>query len=420
MRDRIIFNRMTAWCFAAGALLLAGCGSPAAPAPPSLKLPAIVAGMAAERVGNTVLLRWTMPTETTDGLPLRAPLDTEVCRSVGSAPCVRLKTLKLMPGAEVKSTDDLPAALTAGDAELVGYKVRTLNAAHRTAGDSAPVYVASGAAPQPVVGLTVHAVEKGVLLHWQPLSTADMHGVTELLVRRELMDAPQQSRQRPQAQPQQTTPQASRDKHPVIAVPRAHATKAGLSLAQPASEPDVQLLRIPLAGAVNSGGKEPRADVGSALDATAQFGHAYSYSIQGVTKVALAGKQVEVRGILSGAVPIVLRDTFPPARPDGLAAVLAPLAADGSGQAAYGVDLSWRPGADPDLAGYIVYRREAEGAGAAVRVSPAGAPLAVPAFRDKTVVAGQRYLYSVSAVDEAGNESARSAEEMQNVPEAKP
>jgi fibronectin type 3 domain-containing protein len=67
---------------------------------------------------------------------------------------------------------------------------------------------------------------------------------------------------------------------------------------------------------------------------------------------------------------------------------------------------------DADLAGYNVYRRAA--GEEPVRLSAES--VKTPAFRDNGVVAGKKYLYSVSAVDERGNESARSEEAEESVP----
>jgi fibronectin type 3 domain-containing protein len=63
------------------------------------------------------------------------------------------------------------------------------------------------------------------------------------------------------------------------------------------------------------------------------------------------------------------------------------------------IELSWNSVTDADLAGYRVYRggvKIADGLTAAV-------------YSDKDVTAGSRYVYQVSAVDQAGNESERSA-----------
>lgn len=92
-------------------------------------------------------------------------------------------------------------------------------------------------------------------------------------------------------------------------------------------------------------------------------------------------------------------DLTPPAPPRRLVAVLAPDV----------VALSWDANAEPDLLGYLVYRRE----------PPASTPIrltetAVQAttFTDRTVRPGAAYIYTVTAVDRSGrrNESAPSSE----------
>ena len=100
---------------------------------------------------------------------------------------------------------------------------------------------------------------------------------------------------------------------------------------------------------------------------------------------------------------------FPPAVPTGLAAVAT---AAGSGTEA-SIDLSWQPGAEADLAGYAVYRRE--GTGGWQRISPTE-PVIAPAFRDKQVQPGHTYRYAVSALDQGGHESERSVEAEETVP----
>ena len=75
------------------ALLAAGCASPGPPRAPSLELPQPVADLAAERSGNSVELRFTVPHLSTDKLPLfdrRHPhkmLRGVVCRAVGHRDC---------------------------------------------------------------------------------------------------------------------------------------------------------------------------------------------------------------------------------------------------------------------------------------------------------------------------------------------
>jgi fibronectin type 3 domain-containing protein len=112
-------------------------------------------------------------------------------------------------------------------------------------------------------------------------------------------------------------------------------------------------------------------------------------------------------------VRVEARDIFPPAVPTGLAAV-ATTSENGAGNTPqYAIDLSWQPVTDTDLAGYVVYRREGDGGWQ--RISPTG-PLVAPAFHDSQVQPGHSYRYAVSAIDQSGNESARSAETEESVP----
>ncbi len=97
----------------------------------------------------------------------------------------------------------------------------------------------------------------------------------------------------------------------------------------------------------------------------------------------------------SEVIEIVPRDVFPPAPPDGLVGI-----AD-----ANSVSLSWRAGPESDLAGYRVWRR-GEGSPDEVLLTPQ--PIVENVFLDASSLAGGVYVYSVSAVDQSGNESGRS------------
>jgi fibronectin type 3 domain-containing protein len=129
--------------------------------------------------------------------------------------------------------------------------------------------------------------------------------------------------------------------------------------------------------------------------------------VETVTVVAQENKpEIQVEGADTPEIKVFVDDVFPPAIPSGVQAV-----ASGPGQKTF-VDLVWAPVTDVDLDGYNVYRRE-EGA-APVKVN--AALLKTPAYRDDAVVSGKTYLYSVSAVDVRGNESARSEEAGEVVP----
>jgi fibronectin type 3 domain-containing protein len=84
----------------------------------------------------------------------------------------------------------------------------------------------------------------------------------------------------------------------------------------------------------------------------------------------------------------------------------------GPGQRPF-IDLVWAPDTDADLAGYNVYRRAEGGQPAKINSELVKAP----AYRDTEVQRRKRYFYSVSAVDLRGNESERSEEANEEVPE---
>lgn len=131
-------------------------------------------------------------------------------------------------------------------------------------------------------------------------------------------------------------------------------------------------------------------------DENFEFGHEYRYIVRSVAvREGFSAESAD-----SPAAVIRPEDVFPPAVPSGLVGIVTQ-PAPGQPPA---VELSWEPGSEPDLAGYNVFR------------SDAGAPprrlnrelLITPALRDTTVKPGIAYSYSVSAVDQKGNESARS------------
>src|SRR5580704_15492231 len=67
-----------------GAAALVGCGVPGVPKAPSLGLPDPVTDLRGVRKGDSVFLDWTVPTETTDRLPVRHLGSTRVCRSLAA------------------------------------------------------------------------------------------------------------------------------------------------------------------------------------------------------------------------------------------------------------------------------------------------------------------------------------------------
>jgi hypothetical protein len=359
---------------------LAGCGMPGAPQPPSLNLPNRVTSLSAVRTGDRVELNWKMPIRNTDKVTLKAPITARVCRNESSATrCNAITTLQFAPGADATFTDSLPSALATGLPHPTTYFVELVNRKGRSAGLSNGVPILAGAAPPAVEGLTAEVVKSGVLLHWLPASSPSSPASVRLL--RTLLTPPEKKlAQGPAAAP-------------------AEPTKSNFIVA---------------AGTPPDRTSADRAPADRALDTSIIFGESYEYRAQRVVRAAENGVSLELAGPLSAPVRVTAVDTFPPAVPQGLAAVATAgengnLPASGNPPA---IDLSWQPDTDADLAGYIVYRREA---GGWQRISPAQ-PVVGPGFHDANVQPGHTYNYAVSAVSENGRESARSAEAQEIVP----
>ncbi len=352
----------------AAGLAIAGCGTPGAPLPPSLKLPDKVTDLSATRTGNQVSLTWTMPKKNTDKLLLKGNIPVRVCRKEGAGTCATAGSLQLAPGADGVFTETLPQTLAAGAPRPLTYFVELTNHNGRSAGLSNDAEVLAGEAPGPVVGLVAQVRKSGIALRWIP----------------------------DQAAAQEPTHTAIRLHRKLLTPPAAKPTQGPLA---PPPEPIEQSLLV------DSG-----AQTGRTLDKSIRFGQVYEYRAQRVARIALEGQTLELAGELSAPIRVDALDIFPPDVPTGLAAV----ATAGDTSTETSIDLNWQPVTDSDLAGYAVYRSESGGPWR--RISPAE-PIVPPAYHDAQVQPGHTYSYAVSAIDQGGHESARSAETEETVPQ---
>lgn len=341
---------------------LTACGTPAAPQPPSLNLPSPASDLAATRTGNAVQLNWTMPSRTTDKLPISGSITVHICRGETPASCVATgPDQSVAPGVEHTFTESLPASLTTGAPRLLHYWVELKNRKGRSAGLSNAASVLAGEAPGPITGLSAALHKDGVVLRWAP----DGESVPVRL-------------------------------HRTLLTPEPAHTKQGPLAAPP--EPLQMNLLVD---------QDTLAAV--ALDKSIRFGATYEYRAQRVANITENGQTLELAGDLTAPVRIEAKDVFPPAVPTGLAAV----ATAPQDNMPASIDLSWQPDTEADLAGYFVYRRE--DAEPWQRISPVQ-PAVGPAFHDAGVQPGHTYHYAVSAVDQGGHESARSAEAEETAP----
>jgi hypothetical protein len=338
-------------------LMMAGCGLPSAPQPPSLKLPEPVTDLTAARYGDQVRLNWTMPKRTTDKVILNGAQQAHICRRVETGPRQTVADQAFNPDSPAEFVDHLPPELTTGSPKILAYTVDLVNHAGHSAGPSNTAVTAAGAPPPPVDGLTAAAQPDGVVLRWHPAGGDQLLRIHRVLV------------------------------------PTPGAQKASQVAGSPA--PPEQTLEV------------TGADQGQALDRNAALNHTYRYSAERVLRLTLDGKSFEVLSKPSETITINARDVFPPATPRDLQAVADP--------EARAIDLSWAPNTERDIAGYVVYRRDTASAAAAARISPPNE--VAPSLRDSNPLPGHRYAYSVSAVDVDGNESPRSAETEESLPQ---
>jgi hypothetical protein len=134
------------------------------------------------------------------------------------------------------------------------------------------------------------------------------------------------------------------------------------------------------------------------LDNTARFGQSYIY-----TATALAQQNPPIESGIASEREIHYVDRFAPPPPTELVALTE------AGRAR----LVWRASEADDVAGYIVYRRIGTG-GAFERVT--AQPVVAAEYVDSNVTKGQTYTYRVTAIDQAGNESAPGGEVRADAP----
>jgi hypothetical protein len=358
--------------------VLTDCGTPGPPTPPALELAKPVSDLRAARKGDKIFLAWTVPARTTDHQTVRHPGPTRVCRSIKEeigdckSPIAEISAKQfpvppfdpkkgdLAPKVQASYIDTLPRDLQTQDPTAqITYAVSVLNESGRSAGLSNLVQVPSAPALPPPERFEATVKSDGVLLTWKcptVASAADPRVTYGLRIYRH----------------DPTKPPSS----------KAAAIKIG----------DVNFMDCAQS---------------QFLDQTFDWEKHYGYYATVVTTVSIPGKpDTEVEGDDTPIIQTVTHDVFPPAVPTGLQAVFS-----GVGQKPF-VDLVWSPDTEADLAGYNIFRRQ-EG-GQSVKLN--SEPVKTSAYRDTNVEAGQRYFYSVSAVDIRNNESARSDEASEQVP----
>jgi hypothetical protein len=355
-----------------GTAALAGCGVPGVPKPPSLELPLPVTDLRAVRKGDNVYLSWTAPAETTDRLAVHRLGPVHICRNVdapmndctnpvGEVPAPPVAEVSSrqrksgQPAARIQSAyiDPLPQSLLVENpATQIFYAVSVLNEHGRSAGLSNIVSVPAVAALPPPSGFTAQVTAEGIVLNWIAVAPP---------------------------------PETAGLQHAYRVYRRADGTNVDTVVGEVGRDASATQL----------------------VDHSFEWEKTYSYRATVVTLIHEPAKpEIQLDGDDTASIKVFAHDVFPPAVPSGLQAAFS-----GAGQPPF-IDLIWAPDTDADLAGYNVFRHEADGEPVQINVEL----VKTPAFRDSNVVSGRNYFYSVSAVDVRGNESARSQEANEAVP----
>ena len=353
----------SACIFVSLAALLAACGVQGDPQPPRPQVPAAITDVAVRQAGDGAVLTFTPPRATLEGEKLEKFPDLEIFRGyiapeAKMPPSVSaLRLIYTVPSAvvdtylmqdRVEFTDALkPDEVAAHSGQRLVYLVRTRVSKKQASPDSNVAGVVLYPAPQAVSDLHFDTVEAGVSLAWTP-------------------------------------PLFASGGRPLVSLSGYRIYRSELETLPASFKETTPKLPPALVGVAPSP---------SYLDERIEWGRTYSYSVRSVAQYPTDS----VESADSNPVQVTPRDIFPPEPPRDLVAVYVP----SSGESPANVELSWAISTEPDLAGYNVYRNGQGTPQARLNREL----LLTPTFRDMSVIAGEQYTYTVTAVDRTGNES---------------
>lgn len=400
-------------------LALLACGKQGDPLPPLRRTPAPVLGLKVAQRGDQLEVAYQAPGASIDGVRL-PELQMELLVAQGDGDFEKLatrRTRKAQPGERVAELLSAPPA---------GTTVRMAVRAMARSRASARTQVAGLVAQTPPVApraLTAELVPTGVALAWkgprpEPVKAAlptpppltgppGSPGARPTLPGAGPATAPPTAAGGPTSPVAPGTPPAAPPPPPgaasaappAVTAPVAGAPAPPSTVPASAASPLGAVPAPPFPGgfSVYRRAKDgvyttplaPPTDATSLADTTAPLGQSVCYVVR-----AVASLEPIVESASSEEACVAVADIAPPATPAGLS-ILA---------AVEGIELSWSPSPEADLAGYRISRAAAAGA---------AEPLAEVApnqtqFLDKTAARGVRYRYFIVAFDHAGNASAPS------------
>jgi hypothetical protein len=332
------------------------CGIQGPPLPPRIERPAQITDLSITQQGRAFVLRFTLPAVATDGERLTKPLEIQIFRTVTP------------PGAPAAAPEAAGApAVTLGSVDL-----------HKPS-DGGKLEYSWKLSEQDYSGTLgeTYAFAARGLTHG--FRNRPLEGALSEIASAVLIDV---------SGPPENLKVHLTEKAVELDWSPAANTLSGKPLA------DFSGYRVYRSESGKPASFQSLAEVSSttASDAGFTFDHAYYYKVPALFKKGTT----EAVSDDSETVDITPHDVFPPAVPRDVTAIYT----------AGAVEIVWTPSAEPDLAGYNVFRRESGGTETRVNKEP----VRTPVFRDQAAQAGHHYFYRVTTVDLTGNESGPSAE----------
>ena len=374
---------------ALGALLLAACGKRGDPLPPLPVTPQPVTSLKLAQRGDRLEITYTTPRATTGGARLGL-LDIEILRA--DAPGDFQKTAKrskrrAAPGESLTETSPLPAAGT-----TVRVAARAIDRGRLSALTSVATLVVQAPPPAPH-DLSAELKGESVAVAWlgtvpsppPPSPSPSPWPGASPSPRISPTPSPRTS-----PTPRPGTSPAPSPAPSGLASPRPSPSPSASPTPKPPSR-GFLLYRRPDPGGSYAGPIRSEPFTTNAFeDKTVSLGQRWCYVVGTVVATEPVAESTR-----SNEACVSVIDIIAPAAPSGVAALGGP----------DGVEVSWSPSTEPDLATYRVYR-ETPG-GPRERVGEVAPP--ETSWHDGAAAPGARYTYTVTALDRAGNESKPSA-----------
>jgi hypothetical protein len=334
------------------------CGKRGDPLPPLARTPQPVKDFAVAQRGPELEIRYTAPRTTTGGVRLDLhTVEILTARGEGDfAKTMLIEARKVAPGETVSATQPLPPPGT-----RLRVAARAVAGGDRSALTPLVTLVVQPP-PEAPAGLEARLTPEAVVLTWKgPVPSP-----------------PPLPSPAPSPSPAASPTAPVKPPVPAAVAPKPPTPGFRIFRRDPVASYEAPMNPVPITTNVFE-------------DRTAATALRWCYAVR-----AAASVDPVVESLPSNEVCVDVKDVAPPAAPAGVATL-----ADADAEA---VEVSWSPSTEPDLAGYRVYRAREGGAPSRLTELPPGQTT----WRDSSPGRGELHLYTVTAFDQAGNESAPS------------